>query len=256
MNLIELPAIKYIAALQRRNYAFNYDAGNTNSYTISNLQAGNTYYFAATAYDAYGNESDFSAEISHVVAIANNPPVAQSGTLTTNQDTPAGGRLNATDQDGDTLTYSITTQGSKGTAVITGTTTGNYTYTPNAGVYGTDTFFFRVRDPGGLTSTAAVTVTISKVNHAPVAQSGALTTNQDTPAGGRLNATDQDGDTLTYSITTQGSKGTAVITGTTTGNYTYTPNAGVYGTDTFYLPGQGPRRADLAPPRSPSPFPR
>jgi hypothetical protein len=34
------------------------------SYVASGLQRGQTYYFAVTAYDGSGNESDFSAEAS------------------------------------------------------------------------------------------------------------------------------------------------------------------------------------------------
>lgn len=40
------------------------DAGNCTSYVVSNLGRGSTYYFAVTAYDASGNESDFSNEAS------------------------------------------------------------------------------------------------------------------------------------------------------------------------------------------------
>jgi fibronectin type 3 domain-containing protein len=37
-------------------------AGAGNSYVVGSLQSGRTYYFAVTAYDAAGTESDFSAE--------------------------------------------------------------------------------------------------------------------------------------------------------------------------------------------------
>lgn len=46
------------------NYQFWNDVGNQTNYTVTNLQEGTTYYFAATAYDFYGNESDFSDEVS------------------------------------------------------------------------------------------------------------------------------------------------------------------------------------------------
>jgi len=49
-------------------YSYKVDAGNATSVTISNLTSGVTYYFAATAYDAYGNESQFSGEVSFVAA--------------------------------------------------------------------------------------------------------------------------------------------------------------------------------------------
>lgn len=37
------------------------------SYTVGNLTAGRTYHFAVTAYDAAGNESDYSSEVTKVV---------------------------------------------------------------------------------------------------------------------------------------------------------------------------------------------
>jgi fibronectin type 3 domain-containing protein len=37
------------------------------AHTVGNLPAGRTYYFAVTAYDAAGTESDYSAEASKTV---------------------------------------------------------------------------------------------------------------------------------------------------------------------------------------------
>jgi hypothetical protein len=48
-----------------RNYTFEVDVGKYESVTISGLVPGKTYYFAVTAYDLSGNESDFSDEISY-----------------------------------------------------------------------------------------------------------------------------------------------------------------------------------------------
>jgi len=44
------------------NYTCTVDVGNRTTCTISGLEEGNTYYFAATAYDLFGNESDYSNE--------------------------------------------------------------------------------------------------------------------------------------------------------------------------------------------------
>src|SRR5688572_14653548 len=44
-------------------------AGNTNTATVSNLVSGVTYYFALTAYNSLGQESDYSAEVSYEVPI-------------------------------------------------------------------------------------------------------------------------------------------------------------------------------------------
>ena len=138
----------------------------------------------------------------------------------------------ATDPDGDTLTYTIAGQGTKGTAAITNAASGTYRYTPNAGASGSDSFTFQVRDPGNLTSTATIAVTIAPGNQPPVAGNGALSTVQDTPATGKLNATDADGDPLTYQVVSAAKLGSVALNAAT-GSFTYTPNANSTGADTF-----------------------
>lgn len=49
------------------SYLYKVNTGNTGSVTISNLTPGLTYYFAASAYDAYGHESQLSPQISYLV---------------------------------------------------------------------------------------------------------------------------------------------------------------------------------------------
>lgn len=41
--------------------------GNTTTAVVPGLTEGDTYYFAVTAYDAYGDESPFSNQISYIV---------------------------------------------------------------------------------------------------------------------------------------------------------------------------------------------
>lgn len=53
-----------------RTYTNTVDTGNATSVTISNLAEGVTYYFAATAFDTLGLESDFSDEITYLVPMA------------------------------------------------------------------------------------------------------------------------------------------------------------------------------------------
>ena len=50
-----------------QTYTNTVDAGNATSVTVSNLTAGSTYFFAVTAYDLIGLESEFSQEISYTV---------------------------------------------------------------------------------------------------------------------------------------------------------------------------------------------
>ena len=60
-----------------RNYTNSVDVGNVTSATITGLVSGVTYYFAATTYDAAGNQSPYSSEIVYLVptsGVTNPPP--------------------------------------------------------------------------------------------------------------------------------------------------------------------------------------
>jgi hypothetical protein len=50
-----------------RQYTSNSDIEKQTTGTLSGLQAGITYFFAATAYDGYGNQSDYSEEIGFTI---------------------------------------------------------------------------------------------------------------------------------------------------------------------------------------------
>lgn len=137
-----------------------------------------------------------------------------------------------------------TTQG--GTATISGST---ILYTPLAGFDGTDTFTYTISD-GVLTDTATVTITVNNLNNPPVITEGASynagTIDEDnsptffTPF--TLNATDTDGDNLTWSIPVTGTAllGTAVRTNTYSNPsnvmaFNYTPTANMNGSDSFVV---------------------
>ena len=82
--------------------------------------------------------------------------------------------LHATDPDGDTLTWSISSAATHGTATASGTGTSNAIgYTPNANYNGSDSFTVQVSDGNGGTDTIIVNVTINAVNDAPVLTAGA-----------------------------------------------------------------------------------
>ena len=167
------------------------------------------------------------------VTIPNHAPESIDGTLGTYENTPADSLLLASDADGDTLTYSIDANGTLGMATITDDKTGAYTYVPNANVSGGDIFTFKVYDGTVESSAASVTVTIIAEINEPVVNAGTLETEEDTPAIGTLSASDVDGDSLIFSIVSNGILGKATVTDDTTGAYTYTPKANANGTDTF-----------------------
>ena len=53
------------------NYSVMIDVGPQTSGQVPNLQRGKTYYFAVTAYNSEGTQSDFSEEISYTVPLYN-----------------------------------------------------------------------------------------------------------------------------------------------------------------------------------------
>jgi len=68
----------------------------------------------------------------------------------------------ASDNDGDTLTYSLATQPTNGSATID-TQTGLVTYTPNENYYGDDSIVISVTDNQGGTDTQTISIAISDV---------------------------------------------------------------------------------------------
>ena len=117
------------------------------------------------------------------------------------------------------------------TAPSWSTRDGTYTYTPTLNFNGTDSFTFTASDGTIGSNTATVTLTVTAVNDAPVAQNGSANGNEDTPINGTLVATDVESLTLTYVLGTQAANGTVVVN--TDGTYTYTPNLNFNGTDSF-----------------------
>jgi VCBS repeat-containing protein len=174
-----------------------------------------------------------TATVSVTILNVNDQPQASGMTISTDENTPYSGTLIASDPDDDQLQYSIVTNGSKGTAVITNSSSGAFTYTPNSGATGSDSFTFNVNDGHLDSNTATVSVTINVVNQAPQASGFAISTDENTPYSGTLIASDPDEDPLQYSIVSNASKGTAAITGSSTGAFTYTPNSGASGSDSF-----------------------
>ena len=147
---------------------------------------------------------------------------------------------NDTDAEGDDLTATSATPAGNGSVEVAAD--GSFTYTPDAGFSGEDTFTYKADD--GTSSSAATTVTITveadeepPVNNAPVAVDDSTWA---TVAGEPLvmaapgvlgNDTDVDGDDLTATGLSQPAGGSVDLAAD--GSFTYTPDAGFVGKDTF-----------------------
>ncbi len=157
----------------------------------------------------------------------NIPPVATGQNVETPEDTAKEITLVASDADGVTLEYSIVGQPGHGDVVLVDNLA---TYTPDPDYNGPDSFTFKVNDGAADSSVATVSITVTPVNDAPVAEDLTETTEEDTPKDITLVATDVEDDTLTYAIVDQPAHGTVTLVGTTA---TYTPELNFNGEDSF-----------------------
>ena len=110
--------------------------------------------------------------------------------------------------------------------------TGGFTYTPNSGYSGTDTFTYVFTNTllQGPAATVTLTVADPPPNRAPTATDGAATALEGGPTQLTLAGTDPDGDPLSYTVTAGPAHGT--LSGAAP-NLTYTPAPGYVGLDSF-----------------------
>ncbi len=133
----------------------------------------------------------------------NSPPVADAQSVTTDEDTPVAITLTGSDPEMGALTYSIVSGPAHG--MLSGTPP-NVTYTPDPNYNGPDSFVFQVEDPGTLTDTATVSITVDPVNDPPVVDAASFTIPENSATGTNVGTpvtfTDPDpGQGHTFSIT-------------------------------------------------------
>ncbi|HEY9750572.1 MAG TPA: tandem-95 repeat protein, partial [Allocoleopsis sp.] len=108
-----------------------------------------------------------------------------------------------------------------------------FLYTPNANANGSDSFSYVISDASGATASATVSVTISPVNDAPIANSDVVTTNEDTAINIPVlaNDTDVEGNALVITgVSVNPTNGTVI---NNNGSFRYTPNTNFNGSDSF-----------------------
>jgi len=189
-------------------------------------------------YRATDEEGTITDPVTVTITMTNDLPSPVDDVANThmNQSVEGNVLINDTDTNGDPLSVVL-----DGTAPSHGTVTlaedGSFTYTPDAGYTGEDTFTYEVTDgqlDAGTPAVATGTVTVHIGNNLPVANNDEATTITGNPVSGNVlgNDTDLDGDVLSVVL-----DGTAPSNGTVTlntdGSFTYTPDAGFVGEDTF-----------------------
>jgi hypothetical protein len=149
------------------SYTTIVDVHKVTTSSIGTLTAGQTYYFAVTAYNASGNESGYSNQVSYSI-LQNQPPTANAGP---DQIVDAGTvvSLNGTGSDPDNGISSWQWRQTAGTAVVlTGAATQQARFTAPNGATRTATltlvFELQTTDAGGLSATDSVAVTVQSAD--------------------------------------------------------------------------------------------
>ncbi len=182
------------------------------------------------------------AIVSLSIGMVNDAPVTSDSSITTNEDTDTSGQLIATDIDGDTLVFTAVTLPTKGSLSVNAST-GAYTYHPFQNQTGSDSFTFKTNDGTSDSNVATVSITLTPVNDAPVAQDGNASGTMNDRIDSKLHATDIETATLalTFAIVTPPAHGSVALAqpvATTDSSepfatFAYQPTPGYTGSDSF-----------------------
>ncbi|MDB5386138.1 MAG: repeat-containing protein [Planctomycetaceae bacterium] len=164
---------------------------------------------------------------------SNTAPVANPISISTPRNSPFQGTLTATDVDQNPLTYHAgTTAAAHGTVSILAD--GTFTYSPDNGFSGTDSFSFQANDGSVDSADALVTIDVTTAQDtAPTLVNGNGTTSESVPLTGSLLpfAHDAEGDFMTISAVTLPVHGSLTLN--SGGTFSYLPNPGFSGLDSF-----------------------
>jgi len=201
----------------------------TYSRTVNGLTAG-IYEITAVATDNDG--ASCASPAIYIEVLPNQPPVCIDLAVDVNEDESTDIALQATDPEGDLLTYAILSSPSHGTAVRSGNVV---TYTPDPDYAGPDSFTYNATDFFGLSSDeCTVSINVVCVNDAPTCAPVTSETCEDTAVDIALAGSDVDliacSDTLSWVIVSGPANGSVSLSGNVA---TYTPGAEFSGTDGF-----------------------
>ncbi|MAR71076.1 Ig-like domain-containing protein [Halomonas sp.] len=158
--------------------SYTYTLDNANA-SVDVLQSGESLNetFSYQITDADGSTS--TATLTITIQGSNDAPTASVDALSTQEDTPVSGTIEANDVDGDDLSFDLVEQPDGGKVTLNDD--GTFTFTPDDNVNGDITFQIEVSDGNGGTTVVDVTVKVSPDNDAPVVDSETATTPEDTP---------------------------------------------------------------------------
>ena len=176
------------------DYAFS------KTYTISQSIYGSAgdYYVLIKGKDGVGSiqSSILNLKVNPVTPTNNLPVLTPIGSQTVNENQLLGFTVNATDLDGNSLTYSASNLPTG--ASFSGQT---FSWTPTFTQSGSYSVTFAVSDGNGGSDSETITITVNDVNRIPTLGSiGSQTVNENTLYTYQVTATDADVDVLTYTL--------------------------------------------------------
>ena len=180
-----------------------------------------------------GLNDSYEENIKIYITPENDPPTAQSLSLTIAEDNYLHSSLSATDIDSQTLSYTIIDKPENGTIELLDS--GYFNYIPNKNYYGNDVFTYSAFDGALYSEKAFVNIIIDPENDMPVSESLEITINEDTNYIGNLKASDIELNKLTYKITQEPNYGSVVITNSSQGSFEYSPEKNIFGQDSFFF---------------------
>ena len=192
--------------------------------------------------DNGGDDTSSAHSATITVTAINDPVLAVADAGTVNEDTAGGVTIdvlaNDTDADADSLTIASIDTATVAGGTVTDLGLGSLNYTPDPDFNGVETFTYTVSDGNGTSDTASVTITVNPTPDAPVAGDDAFATDEDTAlvvgAPGLIdNDYDVDGDSLTVDPVPIVGPSNGTLTLAIDGAFTYTPNNGFIGVDSF-----------------------
>ena len=208
------------------------------SYTPSaNFHGSDSFSYRAKDASAYSNPVTVSITVTPV----DDPAVAVADAFATDEDTTltvAAPGLLANDSNIDAKPISlggILAQPTKGT--LTWAADGSFTYVPNANANGDDSFSYQIFDGTAAGNSTTVTLTLTALDDAPVAQADSYWTRLEqtltvnAAQGVLANDSDVESEPLAASVVTEPAHG--VLSLAADGSFTYAPELGYIGTDSF-----------------------
>lgn len=225
-------ALTYSMSTQPQHGTISINAGAGTYTPNANYNGSDSFAYLATSINGNSNIGTIVATITPV----DDEPSTLDVSVTTDEDNDINIEFDLTEVDGDNVVFSVTNNPSNGSVTISGN---NALYSPNSNWHGTDQFNFQVEDTSArkILNTATATIVVNSVDDEPVANNITETMDENRytsfkqPLSITLDASDADGDDLTYIIESDVSNGSLQSDGTS--SVIYTPNQDYNGVDTF-----------------------